>query len=111
MSNFVCPTCGFTNIDCGKDGYKTLREIELEEKYGDLLEKHINECLDCDKFDFYKQAEDLKEKLEIAKNCMNSAAQFLTCMDDLSELYEKSNEQLALEVLNKGLEELRNDKI
>lgn len=31
MSNFVCPTCGFTNIDCGKDGYKTLREIELEE--------------------------------------------------------------------------------
>ena len=26
MSNFVCPTCGFTNIDCGKDGYKTLRE-------------------------------------------------------------------------------------
>lgn len=28
MSNFVCPTCGFTNIDCGKDGYKTLREID-----------------------------------------------------------------------------------
>lgn len=30
MSNFTCPTCGFTNIDCGKDGYKTAREIELE---------------------------------------------------------------------------------
>ena len=32
MSNFTFPTCGFTNIDCGKDGYKTAREIELEKK-------------------------------------------------------------------------------
>lgn len=32
MSNFTCPTCGFTNIDCGKAGYKTAREIELEKK-------------------------------------------------------------------------------
>lgn len=32
MSNFICPTCGFTNIDCGKEGYKTVREIELEKK-------------------------------------------------------------------------------
>ena len=32
MSNFICPTCGFNNIDCGKDGYKTDREIELEKK-------------------------------------------------------------------------------
>lgn len=32
MSNFTCPTCGLTNIDCGKDGYKTPREIELEKK-------------------------------------------------------------------------------
>lgn len=32
MSNFICPTCGFTNIDCGKAGYKTAREIELEKK-------------------------------------------------------------------------------
>ena len=32
MSNFICPTCGFNNIDCGRDGYKTDREIELEKK-------------------------------------------------------------------------------
>ena len=32
MSNFICPTCGFTNIDCGKAGYKTEREIELKKK-------------------------------------------------------------------------------
>ena len=30
MSNFTCPTCGLTNIDCGKAGYKTAREIDLE---------------------------------------------------------------------------------
>lgn len=27
MSNFTCPTCGLTNIDCGKAGYKTAPEI------------------------------------------------------------------------------------
>lgn len=32
MSNFICPTCGLANIDCGKAGYKTAREIELEKK-------------------------------------------------------------------------------
>lgn len=30
MSSFICPTCGLNNIDCGKAGYKTDREIELE---------------------------------------------------------------------------------
>lgn len=30
MSNFVCPHCGMTNIDCGAGGYKTPRELELE---------------------------------------------------------------------------------
>lgn len=32
MSNFICPECGMNNIDCGKDGYKTAHEIELEKK-------------------------------------------------------------------------------
>lgn len=32
MSNFICPTCGLNNIDCGKAGYKTDRELELEAK-------------------------------------------------------------------------------
>lgn len=41
MSNFTCPTCGFTNIDCGKAGYKTAREIELEKK----LEIAVNRFL------------------------------------------------------------------
>lgn len=42
MSNFICPTCGMNNIDCGTDGYKTDREIELEEKL-DIAVKSLNE--------------------------------------------------------------------
>lgn len=41
MSNFKCSECGMINIDCGKEGYKTPREIELEkenEKYKSFLE-------------------------------------------------------------------------
>lgn len=38
MSNFQCPHCGMINIDCGKDGYKTPREIELENKLKEILE-------------------------------------------------------------------------
>lgn len=30
MSNFQCHYCGVTHIDCGKEGFKTPREIALE---------------------------------------------------------------------------------
>lgn len=30
MSNFKCSECGMIKIDCGKEGYKTPRELELE---------------------------------------------------------------------------------
>ena len=32
MSNYECPHCGMTNIDCGWGKFKTPREIELEQK-------------------------------------------------------------------------------
>ena len=31
MSNFICSECGTSQIDCGSEGYKTPREIELED--------------------------------------------------------------------------------
>lgn len=46
MSNFKCPECGMINIDCGKEGYKTSREIELEktiEKIENVIEPYQNE--------------------------------------------------------------------
>ncbi len=39
MSNFKCSECGTVNIDCGKQGYKTPREIELEKENEILKEK------------------------------------------------------------------------
>ena len=81
MSNFICQTYGMTNIDCGKAGYKTEREIELE------------------------------KKLDIAAKAINSAAEYLACMDDLSELNNgKCNEQMALEVLDKALAKIKENK-
>lgn len=38
MSNFVCPHCGMVNIDCGSEGYKTPREIELENIISEIKE-------------------------------------------------------------------------
>lgn len=53
MSNFICEKCGMTNIDCGYQGYKTEREIELEKqldreikinrKMKSVLEKYADE--------------------------------------------------------------------
>jgi len=39
MSNFICSECGMTNIDCGGAGYKTPKEIELENQIADLSKK------------------------------------------------------------------------
>lgn len=47
MSNFICSECGMTNIDCGGDGYKTPKEIELEKENKRLQEqiKEANEVI------------------------------------------------------------------
>ena len=49
----------------------------------------------------------LEKKLAIAVEGINSAAAFLTCMDDLSEITGTSNEQAALDELNKALEKMK----
>lgn len=58
MSNFICPTCGITNIDCGKDGYKTAREIELEKKL-EIAVKALKRISDND-FDCFLDSEKIK---------------------------------------------------
>lgn len=65
MSNFTCPTCGLTNIDCGKAGYKTAREIELL--------RLLKECVPYVTF-----------KVNIEKNigCTPPGAYLLTCIKD-----------------------------
>lgn len=68
-------------IDDGSDGFTSNREIELE------------------------------KKLEIAVKAINSAAEYLACMDDLFDLNNgKCNEQMALETLNKALAKIKEIK-
>lgn len=72
MSNFTCPTCGLTNIDCGKAGYKTAREIELEKEL-EIALRLLKECVPYVTF-----------KVNIEKNigCTPPGAYLLTCIKD-----------------------------
>ena len=49
MSNFKCDKCGMTNIDCGKDGFKTPKEIELEARVKELEEELNAQFTDIEK--------------------------------------------------------------
>ena len=37
MSNFICPECGINNIGCGKEGYKTPKEIRYERALREII--------------------------------------------------------------------------
>ena len=78
MSNFQCPECGMINIDCGKEGYKTPREIELE-----------------------KENEILKEKLKIALDSLN----YIAILDN-NYIVAKLDAQQALQKI-KQMEEVK----
>ena len=66
MSNFTCPTCGLTNIDCGKAGYKTAREIELEKKL-EIAVKALDEIYRIDEGNSFFLAEEALAKIKEIK--------------------------------------------
>lgn len=93
MSNFICSECGMNNIDCGRDGYKTPREIELEKKLNkaeDAIREAYWKCENCYKgvcqyclnsgVKCYMQGNKvesvgkLKEKLDIAMDTLEMLA-------------------------------------
>ena len=74
MSNFICSECGMTNIDCGRDGYKTPKEIELEKKVHILNEANMKLENEFGHFaDLSKKVERLQEQVseanEVIKEC------------------------------------------
>lgn len=74
MSNFICSECGMTNIDCGRAGYKTPKEIELEKEvklYKRAIERtdRIEKCLNQE-----GQIKRLQEQLRIATNALEQYA-------------------------------------
>ena len=65
MSNFICSECGMTNIDCGRDDYKTPKEIELEKKVHILNEANMKLENELGHFaDLSKKVERLQERNE-----------------------------------------------
>ena len=69
MSNFICPTCGMNNIDCGKQGYKTDKEVELE-KQNTQLRKW------CEEFNALDVAKENQQLKELLKECRTMIGQF-----------------------------------
>ena len=75
MSNFICSECGMTNIDCGYDGYKTPKEIELEKKVHILNEANIKLENELGHFaDLSKKVERLQEQLKEANEVIKKYA-------------------------------------
>ena len=69
MSNFICSECGMTNIDCGHDGYKTPKEIELEKKVHILNEANMKLENELGHLaDLSKKVELLQEQLKEARH-------------------------------------------
>ena len=93
MSNFKCSECGMINIDCGKEGYKTPREIELEtlvieleNRLKTLDEEAVTYQLTEKEYEEYKKLkvrskqlekenEKLKEKLKIAEETLQKISE------------------------------------
>lgn len=48
MSNFKCDKCGMINIDCGKEGYKTPKELRYEKALEEIEEYCNNQNLKFD---------------------------------------------------------------
>ena len=62
-----------------------------------------NEVLSINNIGLKDEINKVRAENEKLKQAINSAASFLTCMDDLTELNGKCNEQMALETLNAAL--------
>ena len=66
MANFVCESCGMVNIDCGKDGYKTEKELQLEAKLNQAVQQY-NAVVAQNK-SLQSEIKGLKEKLKEASD-------------------------------------------
>lgn len=80
MSNFQCDKCGMINIDCGKDGFKTPREIKLEVYVKELKEQLELNTANAVVIDMaqrlYKLKQTLTEIKEIAEPFCNACQEF-----------------------------------
>lgn len=89
MSNFICSECGMTNIDCGRDGYKTPKEIELEKKVHILNKANMKLENELGHFaDLSKKVEHLQKQLRIAIKALDNCRGFDFVKQGLKEIEE-----------------------
>lgn len=71
MSNYECPHCGMTNIDCGWGKFKTPREIELEARVKEIEEYIKDPCEYCQPTSKCREClgEGILDIINKAKNC------------------------------------------
>ncbi len=66
MANFVCESCGMVNIDCGKDGYKTEKELQLEAELNRAVQQY--NAVVAQNRSLQSEIKGLKEKLKEASD-------------------------------------------
>ena len=86
MSNYECPHCGMTNIDCGWGKFKTPKEIELEARVKVLEEE--NEELKA-------QRDTYISLMNIYKNISKGRQDSKNVTDYIKKLEQKLNAQFA----------------
>lgn len=97
MSNFVCPTCGFTNIDCGKDGYKTRREIDFEQEITRLTDLNKQYSYLIKQRDIHNK--ELEEKIHILTESQMKNENTIGYLATKLEIAIKALEKLSEETL------------
>lgn len=66
MANFVCESCGMVNIDCGKDGYKTEKELQLEAELNRAVQQY--NAVVAQNRSLQSEIKDLRKKLKEARD-------------------------------------------
>lgn len=66
MANFMCDSCGMVNIDCGKDGYKTEKELQLETELNRTARQY--DAVVAQNRSLQSEIKSLKEKLKEASD-------------------------------------------
>ena len=103
MSNFKCSKCGTINIDCGKEGYKTPREIELKKKVKEL-EKIINklskEVEAPYALDDLINIDKLEQKLKIAEEALIEQDNYFKEIENIINKYKLTESVIKVTSIN-----------
>ena len=105
MSNFICSECGMTNIDCGGDGYKTPKEIELEKKVHILNE--ANMTLENELGTFADAGKTIKVLRELLEQALQTMGQISKLSDNKVDAVQCANTICLIEERLKEIKEIK----